>query len=517
MFYSILFPDKDRWESLRNNAEPPYFGDLNLDQIVSALFGDSGEDKEEMYSLFYTPPRDIETIRYRQDVFRDLDGCSLRQNIASFAKRLSKINKESSTLKKDLLSGEKFRINYLTKGHFFECTDNYCQEVASLCPVLKSSSLKSVGLKRFTDYLEAYSFSDSFMQLAREIETLRLELKTIEYCLLIKDGTIRVRKYEAQADESAQILQLFDKFKYDDGTNRQLDLHAAPYAFHIEAAILNLVQKWYPEIFSHIDVFCTKWLDFFDPTLARFCTELKFYLTWQEYIQPLRDRGLGFCYPDLQENRRGIYCYGGFNIALAKNMGTDVPVTNDFELHPSEQIIVVTGPNQAGKTTFAKTFGQVHHLAGLGYSVPGHEARITVFDDIYTHFEKEEQLASSNGKLQEDLRRLQAIFEKATQRSILIINEIFSSATLEDALLLGGKMMDRIICLGAFAVCVTFLDELASWDKKVVSMTSMVDESDPIRRTFKILRRPAGGLAYAICLADKHGLSYEKLRKRLSS
>ena len=78
-------------------------------------------------------------------------------------------------------------------------------------------------------------------------------------------------------------------------------------------------------------------------------------------------------------------------------------------------------------------------------------------------------------------------------------------------------MMDSLAALGAPAVVVTFFDELASHGVETVSMMSTVSADDPTKRTFKIIRKPPDGLAYAIHIASKHGLTYEKLNERLKN
>jgi len=515
MFYSILFRDQEqyeRYEQTKSTVEPECFKDLNLDQVFAPIFKKKKEF--ELEGFFYTPLAEIEAITYRQEVMRELENDELRGLFTNFSTTVYSLDLYMVNIRAALASKESYENNYLTRGRMLDYAERYCNAVNALLEGLKGKTLRSEGLSSFAEYLLAYSRSKEFQELSAQVARLRKELSTVEYSMLINSGTIRVRKYEGEADHSKQLIACFEKFRQGKVKDYRQKVPEEPVATHVEAAVLNMVARFFKDIFNHLNSFCQKHLHFLDPTLVRFAREIQFYPSWLYYIQPLRKAGLPFNYPRLCNTAEHIYALEGFDIALA-TLKKEKTVCNDFTLRAPERIMVVTGPNQGGKSTFARAFGQMHWLASLGLCVPGREAALYLFDQIFTHFGREEDLSTLHGRLEDDLKRLHELLERAASRSIIILNEIFSSATLSDALALGGCMMDAISELGALVVVVTFLDELAFHGPETVSMVSTVKEEDPTERTYKFVRRPPDGLAYAIHIARKHRLTYEQLRERL--
>jgi DNA mismatch repair protein MutS len=526
MFYSILFPEKKQHDAPRRTSPPDYFKDLNLDQIFTAYLMEDkeywrrGKEDEGLESFLYTPLDDPDIITFRQEVLRELEDDGLRTQIAGFVETLKVIQGFAGSIQKAMTAIDNTQDNYLTRGQMLDCTEMYCRAVTELHRALSGRTLRSRGLSLFSQYLATYAASEAFTAMRDRAARLREEFAAIECCLMIKDATIRMRPYECQKELVSDIRETFSIFCPEDGVwENRLRVIDTPPDLQTEAALLKMAAKLNKETFGRLDEFCSAYGEFADVTLLRFSREVRFYLIWLDFIRPLEQGGLPFCYPKLAEGGLPLYSRGGFDLSLAckKSVKPESIVPNDFELRPPERILVVTGPNQGGKTTFARAFGQMHHLAALGLSVPGRDASLRLFDHILTHFEREEELASLSGKLQDDLLRLRELLDRATDGSIVVINEIFASTTLADALTLGRHMMDALVSRGAAAVVVTFLDELAQYGPETVSMMSTVREDDPACRTYKIVRKPPDGLAYAMHLARKHRLTYEQLSKEYAA
>jgi len=508
-FESILFETPaDR--PVKTPEQPEFFIDLNLNQVVDAII--RNREEYNLASFFWYPLKRTGAIEYRHQIMQELEREGPARIIRTFTQRMH-------TVRDYLTRSERLSYELQKQRWFLDAVGLYCEAVNSLYHDLSAADIKSRGFKAFREYLKDHTGSSAFMSLAGETQKMQAGLTAVDYRIQIKGKEFTVRRSESEADYGAELEKTFERFKQGDARDYRARFSEPVEMDEIEATILGAVAQLYPEVFKELNRYCERNVDFLDKTITAFDREVHFYLGYLEFISPIRAAGLSFCYPEISDTGKEIYQHEGFDLALAnKLVAEEKPlVCNDFFLKGQERIFVISGPNQGGKTTFARSFGQAHYLAALGCPVPGKEARLFLFDRIFTHFEKEENVEDLRSKLEDDLTRIHGILDAATPNSIIIANEILTSTTLDDAVFLGKKMMENLNRLDSLCVWVTFVEELATFSDKVVSMVSIVDSENPSIRTFKIMRRPPLGLSYAEAIARKYGLTYESLKERLKS
>jgi DNA mismatch repair protein MutS len=512
-FASILFPPEDADLPLAE-TEPDYFSDLNLDQLVVQLCRE--RSLERLQPLFWTRLPSVEAVRYRQDAIAEIEEPQIAALVARFVDRFRRAAQQLGLRRQ-------VRYAWQQRRCLLDAATEYCQAVTDLSADLEGVQPRSEGLGGLGDFVAGYADSAGFDRLRSDVAETQQQLASVTYLLHIRGNKAHVLVPNDEADLGAEVADLFLRF-HDMDVETEPVVYRRPGGFsHIDAAILDHVADLFPDQFATLSRFDAEHQNFVHPTVGRLARELEFVLACLDFKARMDQAGLPMCYPDVTTDPDSKL-EGGYDAALASSPAVEVKgpkggrrsvIRNGFDVSGPERLIVVTGPNQGGKTTFARMFGQVHHLAALGIPVPGDRAQLGLVDGIYVLFERQEDAGSDRGKLQDDLVRMRDILSAATRDSVVVLNEMFSSTSTDDALDLARRVLDPLLERGCRGLCVTFLDELASHDPAIVSMVADVDPTDPSHRLFTVSRRPADGRAYTDSLVAKYQLTPADIKRRV--
>jgi DNA mismatch repair protein MutS len=499
---TILYPDSA--EGPPAPLEDRRFAlDLNLDQVFAAVT--RGREDLGLSSVFYTPLRHLEDVAYRHEVLADLAQPPIQAVVRAFGEAMRQTRLVLNTARS-------LRNAWQRERHFVDAVLAYGDAVSALASALPFLEPGSRGMSAFAEYLRGYHSSPGFAELMDRATEIVTTLGGLRYSLHIRGARVTVSAYQDEPDYTRELAGVTVRFTEDAATDYTARFRSPLDMNSVESQVLDLVARRNPGPFGALHEYFGRHQGFLDPAVTTFDRDSQFYLAYLDFIEPLRDTGLPFCCPSLSTTPGRVRAQGAFDLALAATIAPGPSpargvVTNDFDLGPAERIVVVTGPNNGGKTTFARAFGQLHYLASLGLPVPAREAELVLADGVFTSFQQAERLGTLRGHLEEELVHIHDIIERASARSVIVMNESFSSTTLRDAAVLGRAVFAQLVDRGSLCAFVTFVDELATANEATVSLSATVHPDDPVRRTYKVVRKPPEGRAYAAALAERYGLT----------
>jgi DNA mismatch repair ATPase MutS len=212
---------------------------------------------------------------------------------------------------------------------------------------------------------------------------------------------------------------------------------------------LNLVANATGQSADHVD-------SFFNILRA----ELAFYIGCLNLSEQLAQLDEPIAFPDPAPASERQHSFTGlYDVALALTMKTKV-VGNDVNAD-GKDLIIITGANQGGKSTFLRSIGLAQLMMQCGMFVPAEAFRANVCTGLFTHYKREEDSTMTSGKFDEELGRMSEIVNDITPNAIVLFNESFAATNEREGSEIARQIVTALLEKRVKVFFVTHLTALA--------------------------------------------------------
>ena len=217
--------------------------------------------------------------------------------------------------------------------------------------------------------------------------------------------------------------------------------------------------------------------------------ELAFYLGCLNLAAALAMTGAPLVRPEALEPGTGVLEADGlYDVALRLASRSDV-VGNDLDCR-GVSLLLVTGANRGGKSTFLRSLGTAQVMLQAGMPVGARRFRTDVRPGVLTHFRREEDATLEHGKLDEELGRMSVVVDRVGPGVLVLMNESFSSTNEREGSEIGRGVIEGLLDAGASVALVTHMYDLASAffaDGRPDARFLRAERLPDGRRTFRIV------------------------------
>ena len=559
--FSLLYPRGKTIEFKK--LEDSAFHDLGLDVISKEVTSEPREQNIVAEILSHLSD-DPDVTNYRQDVFEDLKNLpDIRAKISELFEKIE-FNKQYGVIRKskDEVEGLWFLMHRLNQYRdYITCVD-------ALKECLGDDRIKSQGLKDYRSYIDEVYADAHFNELKKDLEKLTKETSEIQSVTIgmnlnsrLEAVSMGIVSVNNKPFKKSGIVSNFadgiggDKIK--EGNEWNGDMHYrlvektqgqsfSGFMGEVVKATNPLVRSASASTTTSIasgdalanspaqfDTVLNRMLDVMAKNLRRtldkysemaltevadVIPEFVYYIRFIDFLSNIEAKGFKLTKAKaVPKNEVSMEAKGFYNFKLALNLLNPKDlVVNDLVFDYDHTIYILTGANRGGKTTATQGIGLLYALAQGGVYVPADSFEFAPADCIYTHFPADEDQTMDLGRLGEECIRFKEIFTEATDKSLILMNETFSTTSFEEGYYIACDSIKALLTKGARTIYNTHMHKLGldaedfSKDFKQKA-SSLVVKSDGGKRSFKLAIAPPEGSSYAADIAKKYGVTYEML------
>lgn len=222
-------------------------------------------------------------------------------------------------------------------------------------------------------------------------------------------------------------------------------------------------------------------------------------------------RRYGYCRPALDDGP-SIEIVEGRHPVVERNLGSLSFTPNDVRLLPDEHILIITGPNMSGKSTYLRQVALIVLMAQIGSFVPARQARIGLVDRIFTRVGAQDEITAGQSTFMVEMLETALILSQSTRRSLLILDEVGRGTSTYDGLAIAQAVVEYLHNsprLQAKTLFATHFHELTALEKYLPHVrnynVAVVEDGDRVVFLHKIV--PGGAdRSYGIHVAEIAGV-----------
>lgn len=472
----LMFSDRD----FDIHQESPWNeGEIIQDLELSTLLNVMSQGEKFIFGILKTSLLDslteIDPILYRQEILRD---CLENPEII---RKLYRVTLDLVERKKKHWYGifSRFPTGILSSA--IEMMQVLLESVKELKELAETHAGKfqSRGLVNFFNMIIEELNDDYFQLIKEQLDAMKFKEGILLSVQLGKgnEGYGYILRKPFPDTRNWLVRKLIPKNTSYSFMIHPRDEHSGRALAEIRDRGINLIANAVAQSADHID-------NFFE--MLRI--ELSFYIGCLNLLEQLQKIEEPVCFPKpIPLVQKELYTKGLYDPCLALTVNRKI-VSNEV-MTSGKKMVIVTGANQGGKSTFIRSVGLAQIMMQCGMFVPADEYRANLCDGIFTHFKREEDTSMKSGKLDEELLRMNQLVPHLRPYSMVIFNESFSATNELEGSEIAWQISRALLEADIYIFFVTHLFEFAYrwYEKKGEDAFFLQAERLPDgQRTFKL-------------------------------
>ena len=414
--------------------EQPLIQDLELNTVLNAMAqGDKFLLDVAKSSVLSGLNNDVDTMLYRQDILKD---CLKNSAVI---REIYKISIESIGMERKNYWGIIYKHPSNILHRSLDVMEMFMARLRELRVIadIHSGKFESGGFKRFFSMLQNELDDEYFICIQNQLKELEFRQGVLVSASLGKGNkglNYTLRKLKTK--KMSWLMLLLDDFILRQRQEGQMHwltslFHEEPgvYTFYINSrdessirAFSHLKDEGINSVANSLAQSCEHILGFF----RMLQMELGFYIGSLNLLDQLTILGESISFPKPVPDGQYLHSFKGlFDVSLALIMKKKI-VDNDL-MADNKNLVIITGANQGGKSTFLRSIGLAQLMMQCGMFVAADMFTANICDSLITHFKREEDITMTSGKLDEELARMDIIVNNLTPNTMLLFNESFAA------------------------------------------------------------------------------------------